>query len=547
MNIYRLEELIAEELDAARIPGLALAVVSGREIVYARGFGHTSVEEGRIPVTPETLFSISSITKSLTGTLVMRLVEDGTLHLDWPISVYLPWLTLSEPMAVHAITLRMLLSHTAGLANGHAQRNGGGHHALDAHIREDLPRVSFVAPPGRLFSYSEAGMHLAGYLAQAVSETPFTDLMQKVILGPLEMRRTLWDPSVAMTYPCAQGHLPNTDGSLRVDHQIRDNPAAYPATGAFSTALDLAHFALLHVNSGRVGRQQILAPESVAAMHRMEADLRTVARVGYGLTFELRATAGTRRVGHPGGGNAFASMLDMAPDAGAAMVLLWNRQSGAAWKAASTILDSIYDQLVPAIVEHATPDAIAPERGRWPWYTGAYLSPEAGLASIGVADNDLTLEWNGTVVPLRAWGADRYAGPHPEDGAVVSVGFLCEDEVAAQHIVVNTVPFRRIDRDPACVPANPSLHRVYAGTYTDGTWTATVRSDSNVLWFGLAGFRDVACVPLATGQFACSWGLVVFPAPGQDGTQVLLWRDEISLKRLEDAREPHAASSTASI
>src|SRR4051794_30959241 len=100
---------------AASVPGLALAAVHHGEVAYARGFGVTSVEDGGIPVTPQTLFQIGSTTKPLTGTMLLRLVERSDLDLDRPVQTWMPDFTLSEPKAAERVTLRMLLSHTAGL------------------------------------------------------------------------------------------------------------------------------------------------------------------------------------------------------------------------------------------------------------------------------------------------------------------------------------------------------------------------------------------------------------------------------------------------
>jgi CubicO group peptidase (beta-lactamase class C family) len=115
LNFYQLEQGIEAKMHESHIPGLALAIVQEHKLIYARGFGVTSVEGGGIPVTPETLFRIGSITKPLTGTAIMRLVEAGKLDLDIPVKAYIGWFRLSDPEATEHVTLRMLLSHTSGL------------------------------------------------------------------------------------------------------------------------------------------------------------------------------------------------------------------------------------------------------------------------------------------------------------------------------------------------------------------------------------------------------------------------------------------------
>ncbi len=111
LNFHQLEQGIEARMHKSHIPGLALAIVQDHKLIYARGFGVTSVEDGCVPVTPETLFRIGSITKPLTGTAIMRLVEVGKLDLDTPVKAYIEWFRLSDPEATKHVTLRMQLGH----------------------------------------------------------------------------------------------------------------------------------------------------------------------------------------------------------------------------------------------------------------------------------------------------------------------------------------------------------------------------------------------------------------------------------------------------
>ena len=98
---------------SARIPGLALAIVRGDQIVYLKGYGRADAS-GR-PVTPQTPFLIGSITKSFTALAVMQLVEAGTVDLDAPVQRYIPWFRVADPRASAQITVRHLLTMTSGL------------------------------------------------------------------------------------------------------------------------------------------------------------------------------------------------------------------------------------------------------------------------------------------------------------------------------------------------------------------------------------------------------------------------------------------------
>ena len=152
LDLRSLEGQVESAIAAARIPGLALGVVQGERVVYARGFGVTCVEPHGQPVTADTLFRIGSVTKPLTGTVIMRLVDAGKLDLDTPVREYVPWFRVSDAKEVRKITPRLLLSHTSGLPHDHKPSGPRDDGALERRIREEVPRYPLVAPPGTKFS-----------------------------------------------------------------------------------------------------------------------------------------------------------------------------------------------------------------------------------------------------------------------------------------------------------------------------------------------------------------------------------------------------------
>ncbi|MGO8947745.1 MAG: serine hydrolase domain-containing protein [Ktedonobacterales bacterium] len=160
METGKLEGILAAWMDRHLTPGLAAAIVVDGEIVLLRGYGRTSVEEDAALVTETTQFRILSTTKMLVGTVVMRLVEQGTLTLDTPISQYLPWLHLSRVGLEDQITLRHLLSHTSGLCTFPGDFTSRDPDGLDVWAHEYLPRYPVLTPPGQVWLYSNAGLSL---------------------------------------------------------------------------------------------------------------------------------------------------------------------------------------------------------------------------------------------------------------------------------------------------------------------------------------------------------------------------------------------------
>ena len=514
LNSYALEQEIDQRMQAARVPGLAIAVVQDLRVVYSSGFGVTSVEDGGLPVTPQTLFRIGSITKSMTATAIMRLVETGLVDLDRPTSEYVPWLAFSEESAAQRITLRMLLSHSAGLPTSHTPFGRRGPGGLEAYVRQDVPNYSFIAPPGKLYSYSNPGIRIAGYIAQVVSGRPYTDLMQELVFDPLEMERTTFDPTVAITYPVAQSHDLDDDGTLSVQHRYADDTGGYPSGLVISTALDLAHFAIMQMNHGRFRDRQVLTPESVAEIQKVQVIKCTTPGAGYGLAMNIDAYKGIRRIWHEGSISTFGSRLVMMPESGTAVALLFNRAPGF-WSRAEAITDRILDQLLALPERAPQPEAIAPDRSLWSRLAGSYLGDWRGLASVAVTEGQLTLNWNGEVLPLSALRSDLYYGHRHGNGETVSVGFVQELDGPVQYIQVNSSPCRRFGPEPCWVP-EPDTWRAFAGRYA-GVEKITVRVQDDRLFAYLEHVdKEMPCVPLSNTCFACDVGLVEFDV-AQDG------------------------------
>lgn len=337
---------ITARMAAAQVPGLAIALVRDGAVADARGFGVTSIESEGQPITPQTLFQIGSTTKPLTGTMIMRLVATVVLDLDRPITAYLPALTFAEPGAVEQVTLRLLLSHTAGLpwdqitpTRLYGRRDLAG---LADYIRDELPTRPLVAPPGTRWEYSNPSINLAARIAEVATGRYFPELIADYVTAPLGMTRTIFDPAIALTYPTALSHDRGADGPLTARHRAPDNTAQYPSAFAYSTVLDLAKFALLHLQAGHAGGRQLLPPDLIAAMHTAQPPTLATA---YGLTFMLDTYREHRRISHLGGIATHTSQFDLLPDHGLAVIILVNRGDDFA-EHATAITSAALDRLL---------------------------------------------------------------------------------------------------------------------------------------------------------------------------------------------------------
>jgi Beta-lactamase class C and other penicillin binding proteins len=149
--------------------------------------------------------------------------------------------------------------------------------------------------------------------------------MQELVFDPLDMKRTTFDPTIAMTYPLAQAHVLLKEGTLHVEHRFGDNSAYYPSGSAYSTVLDLCNFAMIHLHQGCFRGKSVLSPQSVTTMHTPFADEYVLANSRYGLTFKTLRYKGLNCIEHNGEFGTFGSHLTLVPDRRLACVLMLNR------------------------------------------------------------------------------------------------------------------------------------------------------------------------------------------------------------------------------
>lgn len=517
LNVFELEALVTSAMQDAKVPGAALAVVHERKLIYARGFGVTSIEDGGIPVTAGTIFRVGSTTKPMTTTAIMQLVASGLLELDTPINEVLPDLQLSVPEAVGEITLRQLMSHTAALpttADHYGPRDGAG---LRQSIYGEVASLPFIAPIGKLWSYSNPGINLAGYIAERVTGKPYTQLIQELVFDPLEMKRSTFDPTVAMTYPLAQSHTLNAEGQLEVDHHFADNTAHYPAGFAMTTVLDLANFAIMHMSGGSFKARQILAPEFIAEMHKPQYRFAAFNNDGYGLGMHSFDYKGVRVVGHGGNISSFDSMFEFVPETGTAVILFVN--NGALWRGqGEKILHFVLDNLLDLPSEKPALPTIEPDRAQWHRFVGTYVGANSGAAEVQRDGDTLSLIWQGQTLPMAAVEPTLYAAQMP-DGNAMPVSFVADGDTLVDFITVGlapgySAPLQRLDIDPNYVP-DPQQWQQYVGTFESPLtkFNFTIEDGQLFVSSPLLGGALMPMKAIDSNRFLFPMGLMTFESP----------------------------------
>ncbi|HET6795185.1 MAG TPA: serine hydrolase domain-containing protein, partial [Acidimicrobiales bacterium] len=203
-----LEKWLAEKIEEHGVPGAQLAVLDGDRVVEAAA-GVLSLRTGW-PVTTDSLFLPGSIGKLYTATLVMMLAGDGRLDLDAPVRSYLPGFEVADEAARDSVTVRNLLCHTSGFDGDHFVDTGRGDDALARYIDTcaDLPQI---APPGRIWSYSNSGYAILGRIVEVLSGAVFEDVLRSRLFGPLGLEHTVAFPEEALVHPTAVGHVPDPE------------------------------------------------------------------------------------------------------------------------------------------------------------------------------------------------------------------------------------------------------------------------------------------------------------------------------------------------
>lgn len=194
----QIENYIEAYLNEYRVPGASVAIIHNNELFFSKSWGVTG--ETREKVTSETPFTIGSISKSLTGIGVMKLIDNGIVGLDDQVQDHLPWFTLKDKQAASQITIRHLLAQTSGLSTFDglvlSDKEATGSGAIRNQVRL-LHNAALTAKPGEKHQYSNANYLILGALIEEVSNQPYAEYMEQHIFGPLGMPHAAADKETA--------------------------------------------------------------------------------------------------------------------------------------------------------------------------------------------------------------------------------------------------------------------------------------------------------------------------------------------------------------
>jgi len=315
---------LAERMRQYDVPGLSVAIIHNGKLAWARGWGFRDAASCA-PVTPETAFQAASISKVATAMLALRLVEQGKIGLDRDINDALrSWKLPKDPkLAPNGVTLRELLSHTAGLGvHGFAGYLPGTALPTPVQILDGAPPsnsepVRSVLPAGGQYQYSGGGYVLTQLALSEVSGLPFAELAERELFRPLGMTRSAYaqPPSATIRADMAFGHA----NGVPIPGNYHVYPELGPA-GLWTSASDLARL-LMDVQASVAGKKgHRLSPP-------MAREMLTPVKDNWGLGTALY-TIGTPRFGHDGVNEGFQSFMIAYVGKGDGIVALTNGGQG---------------------------------------------------------------------------------------------------------------------------------------------------------------------------------------------------------------------------
>jgi CubicO group peptidase (beta-lactamase class C family) len=418
----QLGEFVVATMERLHVPGVAVGILHNG-VEHVAGFGITSVE-APVSVDPNTLFQIGSTSKTFTGTVAMRLVEQGKLDLDTPVRTYLPDLKLQDEDVAAKVTLGHLFNHTGGWLGDYFDDTGMGDDAL-AIIVQRMARLPQWTPLGQVVSYNNAGYYLAGRVIEVVTGKPFEAVVKEMIFDPLGMDQSFFFANDCISRRTAVGHTVQDD-TPAVARPWALARAAHAAGGIASSVRDQLKYARFQMGDGT-------APDGTRLLQRASMDEMQSATTpagssfgAFGVTWMVKTLDGVKTVRHGGTTNGQLSAFVLVPERNFAITVLTNANRGGELHG---------DTLKWALRHYLDIGEAEPERLN---LTEAELAPYAGHYAAALSELDITVKEGALVLQAIPKGGfpdkDSKPGPTPPPTRIA----LCQDEL----VVALDPPFK---------------------------------------------------------------------------------------------------------
>ncbi len=436
--VTKVESLVNDVMARTKIPGMAVAVVHGGKVVYAKGFGVREVGKPET-VDPNTVFQLASMSKSIGATVVARAVSDGTVKWTDPVVTYLPDFQLSDPEVTKLVTIGDLYAHRSGIPGA----AGDDLEAVGFDRAQIIERLRYfpLSPFRTSYAYSNYGMTVGAQAVAAAAKTTWEELSQKLLYQPLGMTSTSSRYADFLARPDHTSlHSLDAQGAWKPLY-TRQPDALSPAGGVSSTVMDLATWMMMNLGSGAIEGRQLIKPEALLPAHLPQSNSNpgTTPQArsrfyGYGFVVSTTST-GDVKWDHSGAfSNGGATTYSMLPGADVGIVVLTNAAPVGAAEAVST---SFMDLVRTGTIERdwlgyfgpqfaqlfvdgsqlagkpapATPAAARPASD----YVGTYRNAAFGDVVVSASGDTLTVQVGptGLKAPLTHYDGDTFSWRPP--------------------------------------------------------------------------------------------------------------------------------------
>jgi CubicO group peptidase (beta-lactamase class C family) len=350
-----LDGMMPATLEQGDVAGAVVSVVKDGQVLLAKGYGYADKVERTPMDAGRTLVRPGSVSKLFTWTAVMQLVEQGKIDLDADVNTYLDF-RIPAPFG-HPITMNDLMTHRAGFEEGLKDAivtNPADLMPLGAYLKGHVRPVLFA--PGKVPAYSNYGTALAGYIVERVSGEKYDDYVTRHIFAPLQMERSTF---VQPLPGAMQGSMSSGYMSAVQPPRPFELISFSPAGALTSTATDMAHFMIAHLQQGRFEGGHILAPRTTALMHTASRN----AAPGFDVMahgFFRDRRNGRVILEHGGDTILFHSSLELLPDDHVGIFVSFNSRGAgdAVYGMRERLLAGFLDRYFPAPVP-VTPPPLA--------------------------------------------------------------------------------------------------------------------------------------------------------------------------------------------
>ncbi|MFC1725661.1 serine hydrolase domain-containing protein, partial [candidate division KSB1 bacterium] len=350
-------ELLLDAVKGGETASISVAVAKDGKIIWEESCGWANREK-MIKATPHTMYSMASISKPITATGLMKLVEEGKVDLNKPVNDYIsPARLTAYEGDVSDVTVRHILNHTSGLPTHYTCFYLDEPDRQPPAMPESIRRYGIIVfPPGEFYQYANFGFSIADHIISKVSHRSFPEFMKREVFLPLGMTHTSIDVAPGFEEYAAERY--GSDGDP-VPFYISDHPGA---SQVYCSAHDLIRFGMFHLKNHLQGQEQILKDKTIDLMKKDSDPNPDNNR--YGLGWFLKEEFGYDVVWHTGSMDGVKNIIKFVPSENIAVVVLINSNSSSL---RNKIANDIIGALLPEYGEEWKKERNKPREERKPF------------------------------------------------------------------------------------------------------------------------------------------------------------------------------------